>query len=146
MCITLNKYSFRNKKEGMSAQKLSPNQMGVFHLSKRSLKKNPILCEGFLVLFVWFKISSTPGTFSSFLSAIAHNFTSHKVLFSTHLLPKLILPPQILKRRENVVEEIIRAQSPSVDTVVTNSKSEFLHQDRDNKNIVLYLKELQQMR
>lgn len=130
---TFNKYSYQNKRERISAQKLLPNQMG-FHYSKINLKKKRFLPSCFLwrvSVFVWFKINTTLEMVSSFLSAIARNFTSHKVLFQTHLLPRLIQPPQILKveccRRKH------RAQSHSATTVGTNPEWQFLHQQhRDN--------------
>ena len=43
-----------------------------------------------------FKINNAPGAFFSFFSAITHNFTSHKALFQTRLLPRLISPSHIL--------------------------------------------------
>lgn len=91
---TFNKCSYQNKRERMSAQKLSPNESGFFHYSKRILTKEGggfLPCvQGFW--FVWCKINSTPGIASPFLSAISHNFSSHKAPFQTHSLPRLIPP------------------------------------------------------
>lgn len=84
---TFDKYSYQNRRERISAQKLSSNQTGVFHYSKRILsfffQVVSALCGRFL--FVRFKINSTPGIFSPFLSATEDNFTSHKALFQTPL-------------------------------------------------------------
>lgn len=118
---TFHKCRYQNKRERMSAQKLSPNQSGFFHHSKRGGWVSA-LCGRFLI---WCKINSTPGIVSPFLSAISHNFSSHKAPFQTHSLPKLISPLFFFFWfwRWNVVKERTWAQHSGVTIVTTNSES-----------------------
>lgn len=94
--IHLTNIIIETREKGWVHRNCLPNTQGFTLFKRSSLKTNGscIVCR--LSVFVRFKINNAPGTFFSFLSAITHNFTFHKTLFQTRLLPRLILPSHIL--------------------------------------------------
>lgn len=140
--IHLTNIVIETREKGWVYRNCLPNTPGFTLFKRSSLKTNGscIVCR--LSVFVWFEINNAPGAFFSFLSAIRHNLTSHKALFLTHLLPRLISPSHILNVeccRRKKKEDSELQYGHSIDKLWVSDPSSAR---QDSETLFVYLKGL----